>query len=45
MSKKFPECPMYDERYCKHLNNPKVCAIKRKDKICEKKELTKKRKI
>jgi len=34
MSKKYPECPLYNHSNCKDIDNPKVCAIVRKDKIC-----------
>lgn len=34
MSKRFPECPLYNHNTCKDANNPKVCAIVRKDKEC-----------
>ena len=34
MSKKYPECPLYNHDTCKELHNPKLCAIIRKDKIC-----------
>jgi hypothetical protein len=34
MSKKYPECPLYNHDTCKELYNQKVCAIVRKDKTC-----------
>ena len=34
MSKKFPECPLYEHDNCKHAYNPKVCAIIRNDNSC-----------
>ena len=37
MSKKYPECPLYNHSNCRELHNPKLCAIVRKDKICLKK--------
>jgi hypothetical protein len=37
MSKKYPECPLYNHNNCKDLHIPKLCAIVRKDKICFKK--------
>jgi hypothetical protein len=38
MSKKHPECPLYNPLNCKDYNNPMVCAFVRKDKVCLKKE-------
>jgi hypothetical protein len=37
MSKKYPECPLYNHSNCRELHNPKLCAIVRKDKVCLKK--------
>ncbi len=37
MSKQYTECPLYNHNNCKELDNPKVCAIIRKDNICLKK--------
>ena len=37
MSKKYPECPLYNHDNCKDLHNQKLCAIVRKDKKCIKK--------
>lgn len=37
MSKKHPECPLYNPLNCKEYHNPKVCAFVRKDKACLKK--------
>ena len=37
MSKKYPECPLYDHSNCKKIDKPDVCAIVRKDKQCLKK--------
>jgi len=37
MSKKYPECPLYNHANCKELHNRKICAIAREDKICLKK--------
>jgi len=34
MSKKYPECPLYNHDNCKQLQNPKVCAIMRNDNSC-----------
>ena len=34
MSKKYPECPLYNHNNCKQLQNPKVCAIMRNDNSC-----------
>ena len=34
MSEKYPECPLYNHKNCKEIDNRKVCAIVRKDKIC-----------
>jgi hypothetical protein len=41
MSKQYPECPLYNHNTCKVLDDPKVCAIVRKDKTCLKKEYNK----
>jgi len=38
MSKKYPECPMYNHTHCKDYDNPKLCAIVREDKVCTKKQ-------
>jgi hypothetical protein len=38
MSKQYPECPLYAHTNCKELENEKICAIVRKDKICLKKK-------
>jgi hypothetical protein len=38
MSKKHPECPLYNHVTCKELHNPKLCAIIRQDKTCLKKQ-------
>ncbi len=37
MSKKYPECPLYNHSSCKERDNPGVCAIVREDKRCLKK--------
>ena len=37
MSKKHPECPLYNPSNCKEYHNPKVCAFARKDRVCLKK--------
>lgn len=34
MSKKHPECPLYNHATCKELHNPNLCAIVRKDDVC-----------
>ena len=34
MSKRYPECPLYNHDNCKDLHIPKVCAILREDKTC-----------
>jgi len=34
MSKKHPECPLYNHENCREVNNMKVCALVREDKIC-----------
>ena len=34
MSKHFPECPLYNHNNCRELQNPKICAVVRKDKVC-----------
>ena len=38
MFKRYTECPLYNHDNCRELDNPKVCAIIRKDKICLKKQ-------
>jgi hypothetical protein len=44
MSKKYPECPMYNHDNCREIDNPKVCAIRREDKLCLRKlPITKKK--
>ena len=37
MSRKHPECLLYNHDTCRDLDNPKLCAIVRKDKACLKK--------
>jgi len=37
MSKKYPECPVYNHSNCRELDKPDVCAIVREDKKCLKK--------
>jgi len=37
MSKQYPECPLANHINCRELDNPKLCAIVRKDKKCLKK--------
>ena len=34
MSKKHPECPLYNHDNCREVDNPKFCALVREDKIC-----------
>ena len=34
MSKRYPECPLYDHNNCRDLHIPKICAIIREDKTC-----------
>jgi len=34
MSKKYPEYPVYNHNNCKEIDNLKVCALVREDKIC-----------
>jgi hypothetical protein len=34
MSKQYPECPLYNHNNCRELDNKKVCALVRKDKVC-----------
>ena len=34
MSKKYPECPLYNHKNCKEIDNLKVCALVREDKAC-----------
>ncbi len=34
MSKRYPECPLYNHDNCRDLHIPKVCAIIREDKTC-----------
>jgi hypothetical protein len=38
MSKRYPECPLYDHSNCRDCCNPDLCAIVREDKVCIKKE-------
>jgi hypothetical protein len=38
MSKHHPECPLLKHDNCRELDNPKLCAIVRKDKTCLKKQ-------
>ena len=38
MSKRYPECPLYNHDNCRDLHIPKVCAIVREDKICLRKK-------
>ncbi len=38
MSKKHPECPLYNPLNCKEYYNPKLCAFVRKDRLCLKKK-------
>ena len=38
MSKRHPECPLYNPLNCKEYYNPKLCAFVRKDKQCLKKK-------
>lgn len=44
MSKKHPECPLYNPLNCKEYYNPKLCAFVRKDKVCLKKKKPKPKK-
>ena len=37
MSKKYPECPLYNHNNCKELHNPKLCALVKENKECIKK--------
>jgi len=34
LSKKHPECPLYNHANCKEIDNPKLCALVREDKAC-----------
>jgi len=43
MSKKYPECPLYNHNNCKHAYSSKVCALTRKDKDCLRKGPNKKK--
>jgi hypothetical protein len=45
MSKKYPECPLYNHDSCKEIHNPKLCAVVRGDKVCLKKHKKSKLKI
>ena len=38
MSKKHPECPMYNHDNCREIHSPKLCAIVKEDKICHRKK-------
>ena len=44
MSKKNPECPLYNPLNCKEYYNPRLCAFVRKDKVCLKKKKPKPKK-
>ncbi len=44
MSKKHPECPLYNPLNCKEYYNPKLCAFVRKDRVCLKKKKPKQKK-
>jgi len=37
MPPKHPECPLSNPLNCKEYNNPKLCALVRKDRLCRKK--------
>lgn len=37
MSKEHPECPLYNHNSCKDVDNPRVCALVRDDRICVRK--------
>jgi hypothetical protein len=37
MSKKHPECPLYNHNTCKDIDNEQICAIVKKDQVCLKK--------
>lgn len=43
MSQQYPECPLYNHITCKELDNPKLCALVRKDRICLKKPFKQKK--
>jgi hypothetical protein len=43
MSKKYPECPLYNHNSCKQAYRPEVCALSRKDKDCLRKKPNKKK--
>ena len=34
MSKMYPECPLVNHNSCKYMDDPKLCALKRKDQKC-----------
>ncbi len=34
MSEMYPECPLFNHITCKEIDNPKLCALIRKDKKC-----------
>jgi 23S rRNA A2030 N6-methylase RlmJ len=34
MSKMYPECPLTIHNNCRDIDNPKLCALVRKDKKC-----------
>ena len=38
MSKKHPECPVYNHNNCREVHNPKLCALVKADKICLRKK-------
>lgn len=43
MSKKYPECPLYNHNNCKQAYSSKVCALSRDDKNCLRKRPNKKK--
>jgi hypothetical protein len=45
MSKKYPECPLYNHDNCRDYYNPKLCAVVRDDNICIKKAAKKMKKM
>ena len=38
MSKKYPECPLFNHANCKEIDNSRLCALVKEDKECLKKQ-------
>jgi len=44
MSKREPDCPLYNHAHCRYVYDPKMCVIVREDKKCLKPKMNKKKK-